>query len=240
MGQENRSDRLFNVLTILMLVGVLCVGSWFLMVYSNPQSFVNPFSPVILPPSSTPTLTPTATLNLLAPTFTPQPTSTPEPTRPPNPTATPLPTFTPFSIVTPPTEEVTPTATPVYAFEPLDDHPLAIQNVTHQDLGCSWMGIGGQVLDSNGAPLVGLVVKLSGTLAGEVIDMLTLTGSAAQFGYGPSGYEFVLADEPVPSSSELYIQLLDQAGGPLSDRIVFNTFADCSRNLILISFVEKG
>ena len=106
-------------------------------------------------------------------------------------------------------------------------------------MGCSLMGVGGQVVDAKGAPQLGLVVKLHGTLAGQAIDMLTLTGSAAQFGYGPSGYEFVLADEPVPSSNELYIQILDQEGGPLSAQIVFNTFADCSRNLILISFVEK-
>ena len=138
---------------------------------------------------------------------------------------------------TPPTGS--PTVAPNYAYEPFDDHPLAIQNVVHQDLGCNWMGVGGQVIDERGAPILGLVVHLSGTLAGRTIDMLTLTGSAAQFGYGPSGYEFVLADEPVPSSSEMYIQLLDQSGAPLSDQILFNTFADCNRNLILISFVSS-
>jgi len=230
-------DNLFNFLTMLMLVGIGCIGIWFLSVFTNPQSPVNPFKPIILPPTSTPTVTPTATLPLLAPTFTPQPTSTSPATSPPNPTATPLPTFTPFTIVTPPTGS--PTPAPDYAYVPFDDHPLPIQNVVHQDLGCNWLGVGGQVIDDRGAPILGLVVHLSGTLAGRTVDMLTLTGSAAQFGYGPSGYEFALADEPVPSSNEMYVQLLDQSGAPLSDQILFNTFADCNRNLILISFVSS-
>jgi hypothetical protein len=118
-------------------------------------------------------------------------------------------------------------------------HPLAIQNVVHQDLGCNWMGVGGQVIDERGAPILGLVVHLTGTLDGRSVDMLTLTGSAAQFGYGPSGYEFALADEPIPSSNQMYVQLLDQSGAPLSDQILFTTFADCNRNLILISFVSS-
>ena len=237
MERSNRTDSLFNFLTAWVLTGVLCIGIWAITIYINPQSVLNPARPVILPPTSTATNTPTATLQLLAPTFTPAPTNTRVPTSTPNPSATPLPTFTPFTIVTPTETPFTPTPEPDYAYVPFDDHPLPIQNVVHQDLGCSWMGVGGQVIDENGAPILGLVVQLRGTLAGDTIDMLTLTGTAAQFGYGPSGYEFVLADEPVPSSSALYIQLLDQSGAPLSDQILFDTYADCNRNLILISFV---
>ncbi|HUF39041.1 MAG TPA: hypothetical protein VMN57_11000 [Anaerolineales bacterium] len=230
-------DNLFNFLTLLVLVGVGCIGLWFVSIFLNPQTSVNPFKPIVPLPTATVTVTPTATLPLLVPTFTPQATATAQPTFTPNPTATPLPTFTPFSIVTPPTGE--PTTAPDFAYVPFDDHPLAIQNVVHQDLGCNWMGVGGQVIDERGAPILGLVVQLFGTLAGRPIDMLTLTGTAAQFGYGPSGYEFKLADEPVPSSSEMYVQLLDQSGAPLSGQILFTTFADCNRNLILISFVSS-
>jgi hypothetical protein len=232
--ERGSRDNLFNFLTWLIITGMACIFFWFIAVFANPQTAVNPFKPLILLPTSTASVTPTATLPLLAPTFTPQPSATTQPTFTPNPTATPLPTYTPFTIVTPPTGS--PTPVPDYPFQPFDDHPLAIQNVVHQDLGCSWLGVGGQVIDERGAPILGLVVHLSGTLAGRTIDMLTLTGSAAQFGYGPSGYEFVLADEPVPSSNEMYVQLLDQSGEPLSAQILFSTFADCNRNLILISF----
>ena len=235
MEKGKSSDRFYNVLSILMLIGICCVGTWFLIVFVNPGTGLNPLSPISRPATLTPTVTPTATLQLLGPaTFTPAPSETPEPSRTPAPSSTPLPTYTPFSIVTPPT--ATPTETPVYAFAPFRGHPLALGNIIHTDRGCEWMGVAGQVTYNNGAPVTGIVVKLQGTLIGEAIDKLTLTGSAPN--YGPGGYEFELGNKPVGSSGELYIQLLDQAGKPLSDKIVFNTFADCDRSLILISFEE--
>ncbi len=238
MAKGKSSDRLFNFLSILMLVGICCIGTWFLLVFINPGSVLNPFSPVEMLPTKTPTITPTATLQQLGPpTFTPAPSETPEPSRTPLPTSTPLPTFTPFSIVTPPTVEVTPSATPVFAFEPFRGHPLALGNIIHTDRGCNWMGIAGQVTLSNGAPVTYVVVKLEGTLIGQAISKLTLTGAAPN--YGPGGYEFEISDEPIGSSGEMYIQLLDQAGNPLSDKILFNTFADCDRNQILLSCEEK-
>lgn len=237
MQNGKSSDRFYNLLSILMLIGICCVGTWFLIVFASPKSFLNPFSPIDTGPTRTPTITPTATLPVIGPpTFTPVPSETPLPSRTPAPTSTPLPTYTPFSIVTPPT--AAPSATPVFSFEPFKGHPLALGNIIHTDRGCNWLGVAGQVTYNNGAPVTGLVVKLAGTLIGKTIDKLTLTGAAPN--YGPGGYEFELADEPVGSSGELYIQLLDQNGSPLSDKILFNTFADCDRNLILISFEEKG
>ncbi len=221
-----------------MLLGVVCVSVYFLTVYLDPQTRLNLFPPIIIAtnePSPTATITPIR----LPPTFTPGPTNTPFPTNTPRPSSTALPTSTPFSLVTPSVDPVTPSATPAYRFIVQPGNPLAIQNVVHPTLGCNWMGVGGQAIDLSGAPLVGLVVQLRGTLETRTIDLLTLTGSAAQFGYGPGGYEFELADAPITSSATLYVQLLDQDGSALSGRVYFDTFADCDRNLILVNFVEQ-
>jgi len=58
--------------------------------------------------------------------------------------------------------------------------------------------------------------------------------------YGAGGYEFFLNNRPVQTTGEYTVQLLDQNGAvPLSDIITVNTFADCSKNLLLINFVQN-
>ena len=232
------SALIFNLLTVLMLMGICVVLGYFVIVFNNPQSLINPYRPIIIP-TIPPTPTITNTPIQLPPTFTPVPTRTPQPTDTPNPSATPLPTFTPFTLFTPVPGEETPTPESKYPYLVQAGNPIQVQNVTHPELGCEWMGVGGQAIDQNGAPIVGLVVQLGGTLGGFTQDMLTLTGSAAQFGYGPGGYEFKLGDGPVASNDSLYVQLLDQEGLPLSDKIFFDTSADCEKVLILVNFVAQ-
>jgi hypothetical protein len=79
-----------------------------------------------------------------------------------------------------------------------------------------------------------LSIKLGGSLNGEAIELITISGTAAQ--YGPSGFEFKLGDAPVDSTQSLYVQLLDQADLPLSDKFYFDTFNDCQKNLVLVNF----
>jgi hypothetical protein len=66
------------------------------------------------------------------------------------------------------------------------------------------------------------------------VDNLVMTGLAPQYGLG--GFEFTLADKPVASNGTLWIQLLDQQNLALSDRVYFDTFDDCQKNLIIIYF----
>jgi hypothetical protein len=73
-------------------------------------------------------------------------------------------------------------------------------------------------------------------LNGETIDLITISGTAPQ--YGQAGYEFKLADQPVDSVQNLYLQLLDQADLPLSEKYYFDTFNDCEKNLILVNFTQ--
>jgi hypothetical protein len=225
----------FNILTILALLGAGAIGFVFITLINNPDLVPEQYQPLDIP-----TIPPTLTE---VPTRTPQPPTVPPPASPTSvptatlaPSSTPLPSQTPFSLVTPPTEAVGPTE-PGFAYE-APGSPTAIKNIYHTDLGCGWLGVGGQAIDQSGAPVVGLIVKLGGQLGGFQIDELTVSGTAAAIGYGQSGWEFTMADGPIESQNSLWVQLFDQAENPLSDKIVFDTFDDCNRNLIVINFVK--
>jgi hypothetical protein len=66
-----------------------------------------------------------------------------------------------------------------------------------------------------------------------------LTVSSIAPAYGKSGFEFVLGTDPISSKDELYLQLLDQSGLPLSGKIYVDTFDDCSKNLALVRFKKN-
>jgi hypothetical protein len=235
---KSRSGVFWTIMTVITLLGVVCIAGAFLIVFTNPSSSINPFPPPTMPavlqfPSATPTdvvfsLPPTWT-----PTFTLQPTAT----------STPTPTNTLPATPTPITLTSTPTASPPppvggYPFEVRQGNPKAIPNIYHPELSCSWMGVGGQVIDMSNAPVIGLIIRLGGGLPGVHIpeDTFSLTGLALN--YGRSGYEFTLANQPLDSKGQLWVQLLSQEGGPLSEQVYFDTYADCEKNLIIIDFVQ--
>lgn len=225
------SSLIINVLTVLLLIGTLCVAGVVLALLVNPTSSINPFPPSTLPPlMSTPTITPTPHI-IMPPTWTP--TTPPEPTS--TPTETAVPTETPMVEITPsPESQTVPTESGGMPYVLQEGDPVAIPNIGHQDAGCNWMGVAGQATGLNGAPVVGLFVQLSGTLEGNPEDQLGMTGTATQYGQG--GYEFFLGDTPIASKDTLSVQLFDQAMLPLSDKVYFETYADCQRNLIFINF----
>jgi hypothetical protein len=232
------ADLVLNVISAVALIGALCVGVVFLVIFFNPQSGINPFPPPTLPAlAQFPTPTPTPQ-NVLPPTWTPTPTTAPSDT--PEPSATPLPTDTPTQ--EPPVEQATPTeGTPPptvesagMAYEIQQGDPSYIKNIGHPDLGCNWMGVAGQATGMNGAPVVGLFVQLGGTLQGQPLERLSMTGTAT--GYGSGGYEFTLGDKPMASTDTFWVQLFDQGMLPLSDKVPFSTFDDCEKNLVLVNF----
>ena len=231
---------ILNIITVVVLLLTLCAGTVFLTIFINPQSGLNPFPPPTLPPTvAPPTETPAAGLRL-PPTYTPPaPTDTPPPTATdiPEPTLTPSPSPTLFVLVSQTPVPVTePPDTSNVSFELKPNNPLAIQNYARQDLGCNWMGVAGHAFDLSNNVVTGITIQLGGSLAGTPVEILSLTGTAPL--YGPGGYEFTLADRPIASTGTLYIQLLDQAGLPLSDQVFFDTFEDCNRNLIMIDFQQ--
>lgn len=106
----------------------------------------------------------------------------------------------------------------------------------HPEAGCSWMGVAGQAVDINNAPVLYLAIHISGSLGGKYIDYISATGTAPN--YGRSGFEFYLGDKPLASINTLTIQLTDQQSLPLTEPVKLTTFSDCSKNLVLIRFKQ--
>ena len=234
-AKQRRRDITWNLLTGLVILLTIGLIGLFLVLFSNPNVALNPFPPPTMPvlaaiPAGT------ATPVKLPPTWTPtaQPTETPVPTDTTmSSTATLEPTTTellvPFF-----TEEPDGTNRP-YAIE---GEPAAMANtVFHPGEDCDWQGVAGRVVDLQGRPVVGVVVKLTGVYDGRTVDMNTLTGGAAAW-YGESGYEFILGDKPVSANVTLSVQLLDQALMPVSNRVIFSTYATCDKNLVIINFKQ--
>lgn len=240
--RRSRPGFIWNILTCGVLLVTLCIGSTLGLIYFFPNLSINPFPPatdiptVEIPPSPTQTSTPRYQL---PPTWTPTATEQPTATNTPAPSPTPLISPTPL-----PTDTSTPTpgptaTKPAFVFSVQQGSPQAIPNIYHQDLGCNWIGVAGQVLTLNGAPVTGLIVQVSGVADGKTFSpQLSLTGVMRE--YGPSGFEIQIGDKPFDSTNSLFIQLFEPATNlPVSDKISFSTFNDCQKNLILINFVKK-
>ncbi len=116
--------------------------------------------------------------------------------------------------------------------------PAYLRNLYHNQAGCNWMGVAGQIFSAAGNPISGLTIKSGGTLAGVPFSRSVRSGTNAE--YGPGGFEMVIADKPAASQASLWLQVVDDAGALRSDAIPFDTFGDCDRNLIVINFVETG
>jgi hypothetical protein len=172
---EEKPDRtaiFWSILTILILLIAVCIAAGFLVVFTNPYSSLNPFPPpTLLARAELPTSTPTNEVIPLPPTWTATSSPVPIPTDTPTPTSTLPPTPTPITL-TP-----TPPFTQCLAVAPLcvrQGFPKAIENIYHPELDCTWMGVGGQVVDLSDAPVTGLIVRLGGSLPGVKIEENTI------------------------------------------------------------------
>ncbi len=134
------------------------------------------------------------------------------------------------------TPEPTPTATPsgpIYVLQP--GSPLYLTNFVHPAAACAWTGVAGQVFDANGTPLPSLLVIAGqgGLESGN--QWAAQTGLATD--YGPGGYEIQVMDHVEDTTQSFWVQVVGPAGQALSDRVYFDTFEDCARNLVLVNFV---
>jgi hypothetical protein len=237
-GFSMPSFGLWDILTILVLLVTVCVVVYVGVIFFDPGSSLNLLKPAYLNiPTATitpiqldPTWTPTATV-FVSPTATLLPSITPPATSTPA-NLTPV-TDTPEATRTP-----TPTRTPNAPFSAASVNSIESVIIPHLlNVGCDWQGVGGTVDDQNGSPIIGIVVRLAGKLDGKTIELTTVSGVSPE--YGKSGFEFVLGDTPVRSRETIYVQLLDQAGLPLSNKIYIDTFEDCENNLVLVRFKKN-
>ncbi len=234
-GGLNIGRLILNVLTVIVLLITLYVGFRFVMIFLNPQGSQNPFPPPTLPPTLGPP-TPTNTPAIRLPTEIPH-TSTPRPL----PTIVPTATETPEATATP-EFTATPEGSPPATAETGAQFELQTGSPTYipDERGCEHMGVGGKVYDLQGAPIVGLAVRVSGELAGVPIGPLdTLTGSAAdRFGFG--GYYFELSDTPTASEDTVLLQVLDSSSGlELSEHVSLTTYDNCEQNLVFVNWAQS-
>ena len=221
---------LWDMLTILTILLTLCIGAYFVAVFVNPYAAYNFLNPV-RNDSPTPTITQIQPPATWTPTL-PGPTETATVTLLPTHT---LPaTATLVSLITP-SETPTPTRTPKAPFTATVTY--IDSTIIHPETGCAWQGVAGTIIDANNADMLGITVRLSGFYNAKSKNELTVSDIAPA--YGKSGFEFVLGETPIDSNGLLSIQILDQAGLPLSDSIQINTYSDCSKNLVLVKFKKN-
>jgi hypothetical protein len=230
--KQNTKLEIWDVLSIAMLILTLCLGLYFMAIFLFPQSAFNPLKPNTVDPNAPPTAT--ITPIQLDATWTVAPTEVITETPTLLPTYTLEPSATPFSLV-PPTETPTPTATPKAPFSA--NTTYIASTIIHPEAGCNWQGVGGTVVDANNADMLRMTISLIGFYNGKSVSQLTVSSIAPA--YGKSGFEFVLGTVPISSQDELYLQLLDQSGLPLSGKIYIDTFDDCSKNLALVRFKKN-
>ena len=232
-GRQQARVEVWDLLTILTLIGAFSAGAFLLMVFFYPESSINPL------PAHNPfaPATFTSTAILLEPTWTPTITPFQTATETLKPTFTPLPSPTTFSLL-PPSKTPTPTKTPAAPFSATVNQLQSDITVPHlQAAACNWQGVAGSVVDNNNSDMVGMVVRLSGYYNGKSVNLTTVSGVSPD--YGKSGFEFVLGTSPIASRGLLTIQLLDQAGLPLSESLALQTYTDCSKNLSLVRFKKN-
>jgi hypothetical protein len=229
---KKRMD-LWDMLSIFLLLITFCVGLYFVAVYMSPNAAYNPFSPVRAAANFLPT--PTITQIQLLPTWTStQPAITETPTLTLVPTFTLEPSPTVVSLITP-SKTPTATATPKAPFSATVTY--IDSTIIHPEAGCNWQGVAGTIVDAKNADMIGITIRLSGFYNGKTKNELTVSGISPAF--GKSGFEFFLGTVPISSDGLLTIQILDQAGLPLSSIIEIDTNSDCTKNLVLVKFKKN-
>src|SRR4030065_2322564 len=226
---------ILNLLTLGVLRMPLCAGGAMTVVFINPATIerISPLLPIklVVPPTLMPTLGfPTSTNTpeiYLPPTWTPTPSRTPRviATEVPPPTETPTPTEVPLGEAPTPS----PTNRP-FGVQP--GNPVAAENSVNE-LACDYLGIGGQVFDLTGSPVVNLGLHVPGNRDRQAIDLHSLTGTSGVPSIGPGAYLINLVDHPIASTGSMQIVLTDTSGTPLSAAPGFDTSGECEFNFVL-------
>ena len=76
-------------------------------------------------------------------------------------------------------------------------NPFYLENFTHDDLGCAWLGVAGQVFNREGLVQKNIVIKAGGEINGApVIEEMAmpLAEPDIDLAYGPGGFELTLAN----------------------------------------------
>lgn len=250
------SDGIYNVIATIFGVATLILIVVYAVILLSPQADESVDVAVIPTVASLPTVTETPRRPpTLPPTFTPTPTETATPTE--TPTNTPTATFT--QTVTPiPSETIPPTATPTPSVSPTPtatptfDGPTATytpslspflfrlrepvqftQNFANS-AGCSWQGMGGQVIALDGTPYG--AGNLQVRVYNDIFERISPVGSNSLYG-ATSGWE-VQVNNTI-DTTRYFVQLETINGTAVSDRVSVQFRAACSGNVALVNFIQQ-
>ncbi len=235
-----------GLISSLFMLGAVLLLAYFAYTFANPYHALNPLQPptptadqqaaLVEEPAGEPAneladspaedaqTDPTA-----APTLPAPPTNTPLPQ--PSNTPIPFPTSTPVVINTP---QNTPTLEPVQKFTAQEGTPSYIP----YSGGCSGVYIAGNITDIDHNPVMLMTVRAVGNLNGEEIFIEVLSGSNTD--YTISGWEIKLSDTLVTSTGSITLSLYQQGGWePISEEVLLDTYNDCSRNLVVVNFIQE-
>jgi len=226
-------DRLFNVLSLVMLALTLITVLCYILIAVNPYMPFNPFPPpprqIAVLATNTPTPTPGRT-----PVATWTPTNTPTITPTPPATFTPTPTRTPTPITPSATPTNTPMPTPRVTRSPW---PFTYE-ITYETpvYGCNWLGVAGNVVDIDGNDLSGYPIHVWGGGIDEVVT------SGDNQRYGDAGWEQFFLPYPQELRGVFRVQIHDKNNPnhpPVSQEIVLNFPGFCSQSLARITFTKN-
>ena len=206
--------------------------------FFTPTNSLTPTSTATVPsPTATPTFTPTNTVTLTV-------TSTVTPLLQRKTQTKTIPSGTPLiqlnavetkiiSTLNAATEELpTVAATPDTWFEIVGSPGLMDANLIYENAGCTWAGLGGNITDSRGDPIIGIHIQIGGFENNEIRE-----GLSGQFpAYGESGFEITIARPVQTFPNPLWIQLLNDHEIPISEKIYFKPSNQCEKSLILMNF----
>jgi hypothetical protein len=228
-----RIGRSFDQLTTLFLALTIVLALVYAVIF-----VADPFNSAALAqsrPTPTPLFTPTATRPATwTPTATPGPTDTPGPTSTPTATSTPGPTRTPVASSTP-----TPTHTPPgptfspFKFTKTNDEIVYIADPYGAACG-AWLGVGGQTLNIDGAPLPGVTVVGWGGPIPEQNKRVFVSGSSDRINglyHSTAAYEIFIG---APGDFDFQIQVYEN-GQPVSDIIHLRMRSDCRADLAVVN-----
>ncbi len=240
--------RLFNILTIVVLVATVCLAGFYGLVGLGVLEVFPPPTPAVV--AQLPTSTPTAPIASI-PTWTPTPpptaTAAGPPTDTPGPTLTPSTTPTLPPTLTPrPTATFAPTATPRPTEAPTARATRSAWPFTYQVRlrpgqygGCSWTGVAGQVQDLDGNPLPGYPVHVWGAGIDAVVNAGADSRLNAMYGSDAAWEQYF---GPHPKPIEVRVQLHDpvsEGHPPVSEEIVIELPGSCSTALGYVVFTQN-
>jgi hypothetical protein len=227
-AKADASDRTRNLISLFFLLATFGVLGYFVLIWQNPYSPLNPLAP------------PTPLPLMITATYTPAPTATAAPTDAPTATYTPseIPTieatmtFTPVALegaTIPPSTLLAPGDSANYRFALQNDRVIFLTNPDARG-GCNWSSIAGSVMGFDGSALNGYGVHV----VGNGVDMTVGTGSAP--GFGPGGFEVPLGS--AARDAQYAAQLVDPQGVAVSPVYTVDTNSDCEFNIAALRFVE--